>query len=71
MEALQLAWIAHEGLKLLIALIAGGAALAKPVESARICYQELAPPEEGAAVCPRDFTTFTLPAADDHLMVRR
>jgi hypothetical protein len=70
MEALQLAWIAYEGLKLLIILIAGGAALAKPVESARICYQELAPPE-GVAVCPRDFTRFTLPAADDHLMVRR
>jgi hypothetical protein len=35
-----------------------------------MCYQELAPPED-VAVCPRDFTTFTLPAPDDHLMVRR
>jgi hypothetical protein len=64
--------LAYYGLGLLIALIAGGVALTKttPTEAARICYQELAQ-DGAAAVCPRDFTAFTMPDNGEHLMVRR
>lgn len=70
MEAWQLALLAWYGLNLLIGLVAGGVALAKPAEAAKMCYQQLAP-EGGPAVCPRDFTAFTMPEPDDHFMVRR
>lgn len=74
MEAFQLAWIAYHGLVLLIGLVAGGGALAKPAEptpvAAHVCFFQEAVHETRAS-CPQDIVSFTLPDPDDHLMLRR
>lgn len=72
MEAVQLAAMAWLGLQALFGLVAGAMWVAKqeaPSPSSNVCYQELAP--DGPAVCPRDFTRFTLPEPGEERMVRR
>lgn len=76
MEAFQLAWIAYEGLKLLIVMIVGATVLAKSAEPvavvgpAPVCFfQESV--HESRAFCPGDVMAFTMPEPDEHLMVVR
>lgn len=68
MEALRLVEAIWLGLRFLSSL-GGSAAAALPADPAKMCYQELAPDGVGAAVCPREFTRFTLP--ESGWMVRR
>lgn len=49
----------------------GSPVIPKPIEQAKMCYQALARDGVGAAICPRDFTSFTMPMPDEHWMVRR
>ena len=69
MEAVKLAEAAFMGLQLLWGLMGVGVAATRADQAP--CYQELARDGVGSAVCPRDFTEFSLPDPDAHWMVRR